>query len=228
MAQDHITHLIFNSDKEIRCAHYAIIARVAALKKKYKGGVKAFVEKHDPQLNRDIAVLHFMGGNGMEELVTDFENNDLVDPVDYAFYSAFHDALEYELRMQMKKNNKELPDFKIEPPAPWLKVYYHNGGVMVSYVDQKKEYFETTKGSAFINHVEKLSGPEKNGKYKIIFQDGTYAIVGEREYMERLARLFSSSLEDDDLQAKLAGHKIIYYLDVNRELLRFKVADEFI
>jgi hypothetical protein len=63
--------LVVSADKEIRCAFYTVVVRVASIKAKYKGGLPVFVKKHRARCNRQLAVLCSMSSDDLDEPILD-------------------------------------------------------------------------------------------------------------------------------------------------------------
>jgi hypothetical protein len=215
--------LIFNSKKEIKCNFYTLAIRTAALRKKYPGGISAFVKKYTPRLNRKIVVICSMSEEGLDSVIVDIEKNELVSPVDFICYLAFDDVFVHD--MNVIHLNK-IEDTEVQLSAPWLKGYIHEGGVMLYYVDQKEEDFEIIKSSAVIDHIDGSFELQAENGYKIIFQDGTYAILNNRQELNRLAKVFSASMDKGDLLKKMRGRNVIYYVTGKRELCRLDPTDQ--
>jgi len=120
--------LILNSESPVRCVFYTLVVRMDALRDKYRGGVKAFVDRYKPHCGKGIAVLCAIGGQDLEEPILDIEKNGLVGEKEFACFDAFCQAITYEL---MHKIGTE-KGAEVTFPIPWLRGYVENGGVMVS------------------------------------------------------------------------------------------------
>jgi hypothetical protein len=119
--------LVFDADKEIRCAFCTVVVRVKAIKAKYKKGLMAFIERYGARCNRHLAVLCSMGAEDLDEPVLDLEANGLIDSYDFACFDAAREVLRSELTKEAGIKASGYVNF----PISWLKGYVRNGGVMV-------------------------------------------------------------------------------------------------
>jgi hypothetical protein len=119
--------LLFESEKEVRCAFYSLVIKTDALRRKYEGGVRAFVEKYEARCNRDLVVLCAMSPDDLSEPILDLEGSGLTGRDHFACFDAASQAI--GLEMVRKMGSEEGPEVKF--PIPWLKGYVQKGGVMV-------------------------------------------------------------------------------------------------
>jgi hypothetical protein len=113
--------VIFTSHKEIKCVFLSVVVRTAALKKKYAGGLKAFVQKYNVRCNRNLAVIVAMNHLDLEDPIADLEKNGLIADVDYLYFDATRDVMW----------NGEGVDADV--PVPWLKGVTCGDGMKVYY-----------------------------------------------------------------------------------------------
>jgi hypothetical protein len=119
--------VLFVSAKELRCAFFSLVIKTDALRRKYEGGVRAFVEKYEARCNRDLVVLCAMSSDDLSEPILDLEGSGLNGKDDFACFDAA--SLAVGLEMGRKMGSQEGPEVKF--PIPWLKGYVQKGGVMV-------------------------------------------------------------------------------------------------
>jgi hypothetical protein len=120
-------HLLFESEKEVRCAFFSLVIKTGALRRKYEGGVRAFVERYHARCNRDLVFLCAMSSDDLSEPILDLESSGLNGKDDFACFDAASQAI--GLEMGRKMGSEEGPEVKF--PIPWLKGYVQKGGVMV-------------------------------------------------------------------------------------------------
>ena len=125
--------LILNSDSPVRCVFYTLVASMDALRDKYKGGVKAFVDRYKPQCGKGIAVLCAMGDQDLYEPILDIEGNGLIGSYDFVCFDAGREVLRSELVKKAGIKDNGYVNF----PISWLKGYVKDGGVMVYSVDSE-------------------------------------------------------------------------------------------
>ena len=80
---------------------------------------------------------------------------------------------------------------------------------------------------AMIDRIEGLSDSESDGSFKLCFRDGTFAIIENREIMEKLATFFSCESGKGGLQEKIHGQLIVYCMTFDRQLRGFSPADQW-
>jgi hypothetical protein len=123
--------LLLDAEKEIRCAFYTVAVRMDAIKSKYKGGLRAFVERYAPRCNRKLAVLCAMDSDDLSEPILDLEASGLNGSDDFACFDAARMAIGCEMTLKMGSGEGS----EVRFPLLWLKGYAQNGGVMVSPTD---------------------------------------------------------------------------------------------
>ena len=67
--------LIIDAHEPIRCVFHTLVVRTNAVSKKYKGGIRAFVETHKPRGNRSLMALCAMSEEDLSESILDLETN---------------------------------------------------------------------------------------------------------------------------------------------------------
>ena len=125
--------LVFDADKEMRCAFCTVVVRLDAIKAKYKKRLTEFVERYGARCNRDLAVLCSMGPDDLNEPVLDLEANGLIGTYDFVCFDAAREVLRNELVKEVGIKARAYVNF----PISWLKGYVKNGGVMVYSVDSE-------------------------------------------------------------------------------------------
>lgn len=128
-------HLIFNSDKEIRCAFFTIVIKVRALEKKYNGGIRNFMESYTPRYNRDIAVVCSMSHFDLEVLLIDLEKNRFVLHEDFECFNAADEVMSHNFPTASELQKNSEVTFK----CTWLKKFVQGSGVMVKYSGDNEE-----------------------------------------------------------------------------------------
>ena len=127
--------IIFSSDDEIRCVFHTLVVKTESLKIKYPGGVRAFVEQYNGRCNKKLAVICGMGEEDLDDAFTDIENSGLIDRLDFAYFDASRDAMEYALFKKLYGKMGRQVDFSID----WIEGYVHNGGTIVRYKDPRED-----------------------------------------------------------------------------------------
>ena len=123
--------LLFEAEKEIRCAFLSLVIKTDALRRKYGGGVRAFVEKYQARCNRDLVVLCSMGPEELNDPLHDIEQSGLDGEEDFAVFDAFQKALGIE--MARERGMEEEVRFSTR----WLKGFVQRGGVVVHFADSE-------------------------------------------------------------------------------------------
>ena len=123
--------LVLDAEKEVRCAFYTVAVRMDAIKSKYKGGLRAFVEKYAPRCNRKLAVLCAMHSDDLSDVILDLEARGLKGKDDFACFDAASIALGKEMAQKMGSGEGS----EVKFPLLWLKGHVQNGGVMVYPTD---------------------------------------------------------------------------------------------
>ena len=113
--------VVFNSDKEIKCVFLSVVVKTTALKEKYPGGLRAYVQKYNVRCNRNLAVIVAMNHLDLEEPIADLEKNGLIPDVDYLYFDATIDF--------MCKGEGVDADL----PVDWLKGVTSGEGMKVCY-----------------------------------------------------------------------------------------------
>jgi len=113
--------VVFNSHKEIKCVFLTLVVRTVALKEKYPGGLKAFVQRYNVHCNRNLAVIVAMKGLDLKEPNENLEKNGLIADMDYLYFDATRDV--------MWKGE----GVAAELPVPWLKRVTSGDGMKVCY-----------------------------------------------------------------------------------------------
>ena len=113
--------VVFNAHKEIKCVFFTLAVKTAALKQKYLGGLKAFVQKYNVRCNRSLAVIVAMNGLDLKEPLADLKKNKLIADEDYVYFDATADF--------MWKGEGVDADL----PVPWLKGVTSGNGMKVIY-----------------------------------------------------------------------------------------------
>lgn len=113
--------LVFDSGESLKCVFFSLVVKTEALKQKYEGGLRAFVEEHDAWCNKDIVVLFAMGGFDLEDATRDLDDNGLIHGEDYVRFDPTPYAWHAEEGQEI--------DLGVE----WLKGHVQGGGAMVYY-----------------------------------------------------------------------------------------------
>jgi len=125
--------VIYDSEKPVRCVFNTLVVKTQSLKKKYEGGLAAFVNRYQPQCCKGLAVLCAMGTEDLYEPIEDLERSGLVGQEDFACFDASSLALGVEV---MRRLGHETPS-DVKLPLTWLKGYARDGGVEVYLVECK-------------------------------------------------------------------------------------------
>ena len=123
--------VIFDAEKPIRCVFFTLVVRTKAINAKYKGGMKAFVDRYKPQCCKGLAALCAMGEEDLYEPILDIEKNGLVGKDDFACF----DATPYVIGFDMGRKMGSGIGSEVRFPLLWLKGHVHNGGVVVYPTD---------------------------------------------------------------------------------------------
>ena len=75
---------------------FTLATRVETLRQKYRGGLRAFVEKHNALCNKKLALLCQMAARYLDKAVSDLENNGLVYGEDFVCFDATTIATFYD------------------------------------------------------------------------------------------------------------------------------------
>jgi hypothetical protein len=119
--------IVFNADEPIRCVFHTLVVRINALREKYKGGVRAFVETHKPRCNSSLVALCAMSEEDLYEPILDLEKNGLVAEEDFESFDAAGRVIGFAMSLKVGMGYPE----ELKFDAPWLKGFVSNGGVMV-------------------------------------------------------------------------------------------------
>jgi hypothetical protein len=125
--------LLFESEVKMRCAFLSLVIKTDALRRKYEGGVRAFVEKHQAHCNRDLVVLCAMCPEDLNDPLLDIEKSGLDGEEDFAIFDAFQKALGIEMA---REHGMEVEQ-EVRFPMGWLKGFVQRGGIMVQLADSE-------------------------------------------------------------------------------------------
>jgi hypothetical protein len=120
-------HLLFESEKEIRCTFFSMVIKTAALRRKYEGGIKAFAERYQARCNRDLVVLCRMRSEELSDPLHDIEQSGLHGEEDFALFDAFREAIGIEMARERGMDVAEEVRFSTR----WLKGFVQKTGVVV-------------------------------------------------------------------------------------------------
>jgi hypothetical protein len=123
--------LVFDAEKEIRCAFHTLVVRMEAIRVKYKGGIRTFVDTYKPQCCRGLVALCAMSEEDLYEPILDIERNGLVGEQDFACFDAAGRALGFEMAQKLGMS----PAKELRFDCPWLRGFAKNGGVTVYHAD---------------------------------------------------------------------------------------------
>ena len=113
--------VVFNAHKEIKCVFLSVVVKTTALKEKYPGGLRAYVQKYNVRCNRSLAVIVAMNGLDLKKPIEDLEKNGLIADEDYLYFDATRDFM----------HNGE--GVAADLPVPWLKGVTSGHGMKVIY-----------------------------------------------------------------------------------------------
>jgi hypothetical protein len=125
--------LVFDAEKEIRCAFHTLVVRLEAIRSKYKGGIRTFVDTYKPQCCRGLAALCGMSEEDLYEPILDIERNGLVGEQDFACFDAAGRGLGFEMAQKLGMS----PTKELKFDCSWLRGFAKNGGVMVYHADSQ-------------------------------------------------------------------------------------------
>ena len=120
------------SRKKMRCVFFTLVIRRAALKEKYEGGLRAFIDKYHARTNRYLVVMCVMSGAYLEEPCRDITNSGLKNKEDFLWIEAM-DTLTGESGEKIKVKLGLDKPFNVDN-SNWLKGDYKDGGMMIWYV----------------------------------------------------------------------------------------------
>jgi hypothetical protein len=124
-------NLLFESKEEVRCVFYSLVIRTGALRRKYQGGIRAFVEKYQARCNRDLVVLCSMGPEELDGPLHDIEDSGLDGEEDFAVFDAFQRAIGIEMA---REHGMEVEE-EVEFSTRWLKGFVQRTGVVVHLIE---------------------------------------------------------------------------------------------
>ena len=127
--------LTFDSREEIRCVFLTLIVKAGSLRKKYKKGVRAFLERYGARCNRNLAYLFAMGGEDFDEPVMDLERSGLTHGDDFVCFDAAMRLLSITMMKEFDKTVSEEVTF----PVDWLRGRIHKGNMLVSFAEKTQE-----------------------------------------------------------------------------------------
>jgi len=107
---------IFNPRKEVHCKFFTLIIQNEALEVKYKGGLKAFIDKYLCEYNNDLTTMTAMASYDLDETINDIEESGLTYGDEFIMLDAF----------SITDDNSV-----IELGISWLKAYHLDGGIVV-------------------------------------------------------------------------------------------------
>ena len=122
-------NLVYSDDEAMRCVHISIVIKMDALRKKYKGGPKAFAEKHYAKCNREIAVLCAMSDFELEGPANELVERGMVHKEAFLYFDVICDII---LPHSMAKGPTEDSPRNFNLGVDWLEGYIEGNAVMVS------------------------------------------------------------------------------------------------
>lgn len=125
--------LISDLEKPIRCEFYTLVVRTRVLKEKYKGGLRAFVDRYKPQCSKGLAVLCETSPYYLRDPILDLEGNGLNGKDDFVCFDAIHQAIGIEMAIEIGQEVSKEVNFSIS----WLKGHVQEGCVLVYLVDSE-------------------------------------------------------------------------------------------
>jgi hypothetical protein len=126
-------HLLFESEARMRCAFYSLVIKTGALRRKYEGGMRAFVEKYQARCNRDLVALCSMGPEELNDPLHDIEESGLEGEEDFVVFDAFREAIGIEMA---REHGTEVGE-EVRFSARWLRGFVQKSGVMVHLTDSE-------------------------------------------------------------------------------------------
>ena len=79
-------YVVHNTErKKFKCVFCSLVIKNESLVKFYKGGMKAFMDKHPLFCNENITVGNFMG-DGIDEIIDDLIENGMKMDKDFIFF----------------------------------------------------------------------------------------------------------------------------------------------
>ena len=125
------TRLAHTSSRAIRCCFYTLAIRRAALKEKYRGGLRIFMDRYHARTNRHLVVMCEMSGDYLDRACGEIIENGLKSQEDFLCFEAF------DLMSGVAGGEYKAPDGPDNPfdvdDSEWLKGYYKDGGMMIWY-----------------------------------------------------------------------------------------------
>lgn len=142
--------VVHDSADEIRCVFNALVVRNSALKSKYPGGLRGFVEKFGFRCNEKIAADSFMGGD-IDTVIEDLLRCGLVPGKEFVFV----DAGSYAVISNLGARNLYKPQ-PVDLGVNWLEGRYFRGGIHVRCTEDGL----AEQGPGDYGPGKKLGGPE--------------------------------------------------------------------
>ncbi|MCP3951313.1 MAG: hypothetical protein GY697_03725 [Desulfobacterales bacterium] len=113
------TAFAFRANAEIVCCFYTLVCRVAAIDKKFPGGHRAFLERHQGWHNEHIMAI-YQQGDALRWVRNDLDKYDIRKLRDWVQLD--EDNVDWSWDM-----------FKFDTQAAWLKGRYKKGNIYVRY-----------------------------------------------------------------------------------------------
>ena len=113
--------LAFSSVKDIRCRLFTLAIKVEALRQKYSGGLKAFVETYGARCNRKLTFRCEIAARFVEYAVMDLKNNGLIEGKDFVSFDV----------ISLARFSRQGQD--VDLGADWLKGFTKGRHIIIYY-----------------------------------------------------------------------------------------------
>ncbi len=121
--------LVFAAAENLPCVFNALVVKNRALREKYPGGVRGFLEKHGGRCNRRITVESFMGGD-IDEVIADLAGHGFDYEEDFVFVDAGGLALSWA-----RERKARLRPEPVDLGVDWLEGWIFRGRVFVRHAE---------------------------------------------------------------------------------------------
>lgn len=148
--------MVFSSKDEIRCSFFSVVVKTSALKMKYNGGLKSFIEQHHARCNRRISVVCAMSEFDLEEVYESIDKAGLKLHEDFECFNAADEVMSHDFRIA----SEMVKDSEVTFRCTWLKGFVQGSGVMVKYFGENDRMdIDNTEGK--VNKSEPVSTSKK-------------------------------------------------------------------
>ena len=116
--------------KRFKCVFFSLVIKNKSMVESYKGGMKAFMDKHRLYCNEDIMFGNFMGDD-IDVIVDDLVENGMKMHEDFIFLNATGLAFNVQLRLSPIAIKKA-----VDIGVDWLMGEYDYGDIFIWYADE--------------------------------------------------------------------------------------------